>query len=38
MSRFENIHPNKLAAFVDGFGSALAVVWIYKLIRTASKK
>lgn len=35
MSKFDNIHPSKAAAFTDGFGSALLIVWIYKLLKRA---
>lgn len=36
MPSFENIHPNKFAAFIDGAATAVCVLWLIKIIRKAT--
>jgi hypothetical protein len=33
MPSFENIHPSKFAAFLDGALTATLVLWLIKLVR-----
>jgi hypothetical protein len=33
MPSFENIHPSKFAAFLDGVLTTMLVVWLIKLVR-----
>lgn len=33
MTRFENIHKNKLCAFIDGALTALLFAWLVKTVR-----